>query len=148
MYALRLAAACSAGAGLLLAQCRLQALCRLLQLALQGLHLLGNILQLLLGDQAGLGHLMRFAIRFPDRRPNSYCHAGQLIFSSHRALHNKCPPSYTPKSPQPSTASVSVRGVSCFRSARGAPSPVFLRAQPAVVCRWGTGWSPCIWWST
>src|SRR5712664_436390 len=91
MYVLGAGCCLPRGGRALLAQCGLQPLRGLLQLALQSLYLLGNILQLLLGDQACLGHLVCLAICFTDRCPNSYCHARQLIFPSHRALPQQMP---------------------------------------------------------
>jgi hypothetical protein len=83
----------------LLAQRLLQPLRRLLQLPLQSLHLLGDILQLLLGDQPRLGHLMRLAIRFPDCRPDSHRHPRQPVFPSHHVLPQQTPAILYPKIP-------------------------------------------------
>src|SRR4029077_19731857 len=56
---------------------------RLLQLLLQRIHLLADGLELLLGHHSRLGHLVRLAIRSPNRLPDSHCDARQPVLSHH-----------------------------------------------------------------
>jgi hypothetical protein len=54
-----------------------------LQLLLQGIYLFGDFLEFLLGHAAGLGHLVRGAIRFSKLAADFHRNLRQFIFLGH-----------------------------------------------------------------